>query len=219
MRTPRRACLDRPIVLDKTRPSNFVGRSAAVAEALGLLTDTRLLTLVGPGGVGKTRLALRVAAAGLHDYRDGAWLVDLASLREPHLVATAAASALRLPEVGGRSGLDMLRAGLAGRQLLLVLDNCEHLVEACAELVSALLRGCPHVRVLATSREPLGVVGEVRWHVPPLTVPGGATPDGEAAQLFVERARATQPGFTVNEANAASVAEICCRLDGIPLAR
>jgi predicted ATPase/DNA-binding NarL/FixJ family response regulator len=213
-------------VADRDRPphnlpaelSSFVGRSAAVAEALELLTDTRLLTLVGPGGVGKTRLALRVTAAGLHEYPDGAWLVDLAPLREPHLVATAAVSAVRLPEVAGRSTLDVLRVGLAGRRLLLILDNCEHLVEACAEVATALLHACHDLRILATSREPLGVAGEVRWPVPPLGVPGGAAPDGEAVQLFVERARAAQPGFILNEANAASVAEICRRLDGIPLA-
>ena len=198
--------------------SSFIGRSAAVAEVLELLAGTRLLTLVGPGGVGKTRLALRVAAAGRHANPDGAWLVDLAPLREPHLVATAAVSALRLPEVAGRSPLEVLRMGLAGRRLLLILDNCEHLVAACAELATALLRACHDLRILATSREPLGVAGEVRWSVPPLRLPDGAAPEGEAVQLFVERARAAQPGFTVHQANAASVVEICRRLDGIPLA-
>jgi predicted ATPase/DNA-binding CsgD family transcriptional regulator/transcriptional regulator with XRE-family HTH domain len=198
--------------------SSFVGRSVAVAEAVELLAHTRLLTLVGPGGVGKTRLALRIAAAGLAAYPDGAWLVDLAPLREPHLVATAVVSAVRLPEVAGRSALEVLRVGLAGRRLLLILDNCEHLVGACAELATALLRACHELRILATSREPLGVAGEVRWSVLPLRLPDGAAPEGEAVQLFVERARAARPDFTLNETNAASVVEICSRLDGIPLA-
>jgi predicted ATPase/DNA-binding CsgD family transcriptional regulator/Tfp pilus assembly protein PilF len=207
--------------------SGFVGRERETAEVARRLGATCHLTLTGAGGIGKTRLALRVAhdlaAGGV--YADGVWLVELASLGAPDLAPRLVASVLGAPEQPGRSPADALVAALAPRELLLVLDNCEHAIEACAELVARLLTDCPRLRVLATSREALGVPGEVAWSVPPLGLPddrAARTLTGiaaaEAVRLFVERAAAALPPFALTADNAPAVAEICRRLDGIPLA-
>jgi predicted ATPase/DNA-binding XRE family transcriptional regulator len=205
--------------------STFVGREQELGEVQALVRRHRLATLTGAGGCGKTRLALR-AAADLFDadaFADGAWLVDLAPIADSALIARAALTALGAREVPGHAALDTLVDFLHARTTLLVLDNCEHLVVACAGLADALLRACPGLRVLATSREPLGVPGEAVWRVPSLGVPppGAADADvgrSEAVRLFTERARLVQPGYAVTAANAAAVAQLCRRLDGIPLA-
>jgi predicted ATPase len=207
--------------------SSFVGRERQVADVKRLLADTRLLTLTGPGGVGKTRLALEVArdldGGGL--VADGAWFVGLAPLADAALVPQETAAALGIREEAGRPILETLQDALRPSRLLLVLDNCEHLVDACAELADALLHACPLLTILATSREVLNIAGEAVWPVPPLLVPAQATtwsPDVllrlEAVRLFVERARTAVPAFALSDANAAAVAEVCTRLDGLPLA-
>jgi predicted ATPase/DNA-binding CsgD family transcriptional regulator len=205
--------------------SSFVGREREVAEVKDRLTDTRLLTLTGSGGCGKSRLALVVASELVDSFEDGAWWVALASLSDPALVPQAVASALGVREAPGRSITDVLRERLETEDLLLVLDNCEHLIDACAALADTLLRACPDLRILATSREALGVAGETSWLVPSLSVPDPRDPPSaeqlvryEAIRLFVERARAVSSHFEVTEENAPAVARVCERLDGIPLA-
>jgi non-specific serine/threonine protein kinase len=214
---PPALCHNLPVQL-----TSFIGREQELAEVQELLASTRLLTLTGTGGVGKTRLALQVAAAQIDRYPQGVWMVGLAPLADPSLVPGAVLAALDVPEQPGRLPLATLLDALRTRQLLLVLDNCEHLLDACAGLTEALLRACPGLRILATSREPLGLAGETRYRVPSLAVPGpdqAASPTAVArcvaVRLFVERARAVQPAFALS---AAAVAEVCARLDGIPLA-
>ena len=215
--------------------TSFVGRRREVAEVKRNLValTTRLLTLTGTGGCGKTRLALQVATEMLEVYRDGVWTVDLAALAEPALVPQAVAAALGVREAPERPLVETLGAHLQPCHVLLVLDNCEHLLDVCAALVETLLDGCPALQVLATSREPIGARGEVIWRVPSLTVPEEQT-DGErprrargvpasitasdAVQLLVARAQVRQRSFHLTARNAAAVAEICRRLDGIPLA-
>ena len=209
--------------------TSFVGREWERTEVSGLLRGTssrcRLLTLTGVGGCGKTRLALEVAAALLEEQPDGAWLVELAALADPLLVPQAVATTLGLRETPDRPLLETLVASLEARHLLLVLDNCEHLLEPCAMLCQALLQRCPALRILATSREALGVLGETTWRVPSLSVadPGQMPPLAdlapyEAVQLFVERARASRLEFRLTAGNATQVVTICWHLDGIPLA-
>jgi predicted ATPase/DNA-binding CsgD family transcriptional regulator len=205
--------------------TSFVGRRREVAEAKRVLSASRLVTLTGVGGVGKTRLALRVAAQARRAFDAGVWLVELDQLQEPSLVVQTVAASLGVREQSGDPPLARLTDFLAARQLLLVLDNCEHLVDAVAKLVDALLRSCPRLRVLATSREQLGVTGEVTLPVPPLSVPGPRLPHStrglaqfDAVALFVERAAATMPALRLTEDNQIAVAEICHRLDGLPLA-
>ncbi len=207
--------------------TSFVGREAEQGTARALLAGSRLLTLTGAGGCGKTRLALRLADALVVDYPDGVWLVELAALAagdaDQLLVARAVASVLGLREEPGSTLADDLAAFLAPRHLLLLLDNCEHLIAPCADLVAGLLERCPELRVMATSREALGVPGEVVYRLASLTVPPAGTsaaglPFYEAATLFLERARAVRPGFTASPDTAAAIAGICIRLDGIPLA-
>jgi predicted ATPase/class 3 adenylate cyclase len=208
--------------------TSFIGRESEMEEVQRLLGATRLLTLTGAGGTGKTRLALQVAAELLSEYPEGAWFVDLSPLTEGALVPQAVAAVLSVREEPGRPAVQTLVEALQARKLLLLLDNCEHLLPACGELVTALLRRCPGVRVLATSREGLGITGEQLYRAPSLALPEhrpGAVrpaPDAllqyEAVRLFGERARASLPSFTVTNANAAAVAEVCHRLDGIPLA-
>jgi predicted ATPase/DNA-binding CsgD family transcriptional regulator len=208
-----------------TELTSFVGRQQEVAEAVNLLASSRLLTLTGAGGVGKTRLALRAARDSVHAFPDGVWLTEFAPLVEPAAVPQAVASVLGLRERPGRLLIETLRAFVAQRQLLLVLDNCEHLVDACAELAAALVGAGRGLRVLATSREPLRIPGEVTWRVPSLAVPK-ATLAGSPAdlmqyagiELFVDCARAAQPNFTLTQHNARAVADISTRLDGLPLA-
>jgi non-specific serine/threonine protein kinase len=205
--------------------TSFVGRRKELVELPGVLTSSRLLSLTGAGGVGKTRLAVRLACGLVNEFPDGVWLVDLAPLSVPDLVAQTIATVLGVREGPQRSARDVLLDTLRDRALLLVLDNCEHLIAACADLVAALLREAPTVRILATSREPLGVSGEIVCRVPSLSlpealasVPVDALIDCEATQLFIERASAVDPAFAPTPDNADSIARICRRLDGIPLA-
>jgi len=188
--------------------TSFVGRERERVELAQLLDRARLVTLTGPGGCGKTRLALEAAADAIPRVPDGAWLVDLAGLDDPALVAQAAALAVGVPIPAARSAQDALVAHLAPRETLIVLDNCEHLIDACAGLTEELLRAGPGVRVVATSREALRCAGEVAWRVPSLA---------EAERLFCERAAAARPGFDA-AGHGGVVAEICRRLDGMPLA-
>jgi predicted ATPase len=203
----------------------------SVRPTLGatLARGARLLTVTGPGGAGKTRLALEVAADLTAHYQDGVWLVELATLAEPTLVPQAVAAVVVVREARDQPLDETLIQALQPRHLLLVLDNCEHLAAACARLVEALLRACPRLQVLATSREPLGLAGELVWPVPPLVTPDptqparGATPFAsllayESVRLFVERARAAAPGFEPSPDDAAAIARICYHLDGVPLA-
>jgi non-specific serine/threonine protein kinase len=190
-----------------------------------LLADSRLVTLTGPGGSGKTRLALQVAADVLERFPKGVWLVELAPLTDPGLVPQAVASVLGVRESPGRLLVDLLVDYLRTRELLLVLDNCEHVVESAARLAGALLRGCGALRLLATSREPLAVAGEVSYRVPPLSYPDlraalsmETLMRSDAAKLFLERAALSNPRFVLSEANAPAVAQVIQRLDGIPLA-
>src|SRR6516225_9643420 len=205
--------------------TSFVGRRGELAEVRRLLAGSRLVTLTGVGGVGKTRLAVRAAAGLRRAFRDGVWLVQLDQLRDPALVAQAVAGALGLQDRAGYAPAAALAEYLAGRQLLLVLDNCEHLVDAAAKLADLLLRAAAELRVLATSREALTMTGETVLAVPPLPVPEARQPLAAAelgvfpaVRLFAERAAQVVPGFAVTEANVAAVAGICRRVDGLPLA-
>ncbi|HEX6711704.1 MAG TPA: tetratricopeptide repeat protein, partial [Rubrobacter sp.] len=207
--------------------SSFVGREREMVKVKRALSMTRLLTLTGVGGTGKTRLAIEVARDLAGAYPDGVWLVELAPLSEPRLVAQEVANALGVQERPGQSLVDTLSEAIAGKEVLLLLDNCEHVVEEAARLVDALLASCPRLKALATSREPLGVTGEVHWAVPPLSLPDGTT-DGELAadalmryeaiRLFVDRARLRLPDFGLAQENAGAVARVCRKLEGIPLA-
>jgi predicted ATPase/class 3 adenylate cyclase/DNA-binding CsgD family transcriptional regulator len=192
--------------------TSFVGRGAEGSDVRQLVCDNRLVTLTGAGGVGKTRLAIQVADQLAGGFGGGAWYVDLAPITDPELVPLAAARALGLPDQPGRSTMDTLTRFVADRRMLIVLDNCEHLLDASAALVNALLGACTALSLLATSREPIGVPGEVSWRVPSLSLAD------EAAELFADRARHARPDFTVGDEDAAAVGEICARLDGIPLA-
>ena len=205
--------------------TTFVGREHELAAVKDELAGTRLLTLFGIGGVGKTRLSLQVAAEVIANHPDGVWFVELAPISDARLVPQAVATVLGVREEPGRSIQDALLQHVRDRSLLLVLDNCEHVIDACAALVHQLLQASAGVSILASSRERFNIAGETVHPVPPLAVP---TPDGqpsadaagasEAVRLFVERARATQPNFALTDRNTPAVVEICRRLDGIPLA-
>jgi predicted ATPase/DNA-binding CsgD family transcriptional regulator len=204
--------------------TSFVGREREAAEVRRLLDETRLLTLTGTGGVGKTRLALEVATRSAGQYRDGAWLVELAPVADPRRAPKAVAEVLGVREESGQPILATLLAAIRSRRLLLVLDNCEHLVEACARLADSLLRQCPQVQILATSREALRIPGETTWRVPSLGLPGHGAGQleevaaTEAVRLFVDRAKSVQPSFALTDQNAPAMAQVCRQLDGIPLA-
>ncbi|MFE5700770.1 protein kinase [Rhodococcus koreensis] len=204
--------------------TSFVGRRREMTKTRNLLASSRLVTLTGIGGVGKTRLALHAAADVQRTFDDGVCLVDLSELNDPALLPNTAAAALSLRNQSDRPYQEVLADYLATRNLLLVLDNCEHLVDAVAMLVRELLRACPELHILATSREPLDIGGEATLRVPPLTVPGLDRPPSlralaryEAVALFVERATAAVPDFELTEDNYQAVAEICHQLDGLPL--
>jgi predicted ATPase/class 3 adenylate cyclase len=205
--------------------TSFIGREHELSEIRKLLRETRLLTLLGLGGIGKTRLSLHAAAEAMVDYPDGVWFVELAPLADGRLVPQAVASVLGVREEAGRPVLEALLKYAKDRRLLLILDNCEHLVHACAELATQLLQSGPHLKVLASSRESLRVAGEAVFPVPALAVPDPyqkfkhtALEQYAAARLFIDRTVAAQPAFEVTASNATAVAEICRRLDGIPLA-
>jgi predicted ATPase/class 3 adenylate cyclase/DNA-binding CsgD family transcriptional regulator len=192
--------------------TSFVGRDVVLTQLRELLAQNRVVTLTGAGGVGKTRLAIQVAAGMAGEFSDGVWYVDLAPITDPELVPVTVARALGLPDQPGRSTMESLLRFVRDRQLLVVLDNCEHLLDASAELVVALLGGAAELTLLATSREAIGVPGEVSWRVPSLSLAD------EAIELFTDRARHARPDFAVSNDNAAALAEICARLDGVPLA-
>ncbi len=205
--------------------TSFVGRRTELAQIGDPLGRVRLLTLTGAGGCGKTRLALQAAADALDRHPDGVWWIELARLADPTLLPAAVIGALGLREVPGRALLATLIEHLRERRAVVVLDNCEHLLAACAQLADALLRACPSLTILATSRAPLGVPGEVTWRVPSMSLP--AEPQREpiealrlsdAVALFIDRATQVRPNFAITAANAPAVAQICFDLDGIPLA-
>lgn len=210
--------------------TSFIGRESEIRAVQNQLAQVRLLTLTGPGGVGKTRLSLQVAADCADQFANGVWFVELAALSQPALVAQRVATVLGLQEPTGRTILEVLQEYVRDKELLILLDNCEHLIDACAQLSDALLKIAPRLKILATSREALGIRGEITYPVPSLSFP--KTPSAlsentnematlaqfEAVQLFVERARMVQPAFAITRANAAALVEICQRLDGIPLA-
>jgi predicted ATPase/DNA-binding CsgD family transcriptional regulator len=205
--------------------TSFVGRKRELSEVTDALSTTRLLTLTGSGGCGKTRLAAAAAAAALERFPGGAWWVELGPLADPDAVGPALGDALGIKPLPAQSPLEAVVAGLSATRALIVLDNCEHLVEACATTAEALLRGCPALTVMATSRAPLGVAGETDWRVPSLSLPGEDEPpqpvaavQSDGVGLFVERAEKVLPDFAVDAENAMIVARICRELDGIPLA-
>src|SRR5579871_2074681 len=208
-----------------SQATSFVGRTAELAELNALVSGgSRLITIAGPGGIGKSRLALQAAADALDGTGDGVWLAELAPVTEPELVAHAAAAALRVGEAPGRPMLGTLTDAISDRDLLLILDNAEQVLGAVAELADAVIRSCPRVCLLVTSREPLGISGEHVFRVPGLTVPpaglaaAGRLAAFESVQLFAAHAAMYRQGFIVDDASAAAVAAICVRLDGIPLA-
>jgi predicted ATPase/class 3 adenylate cyclase len=204
--------------------NSFIGRERELTEVAELLAQHRLITLLAMGGIGKSRLAVQLGAQLLDRYPDGVWLVELAALTDPQSVPQALATVLGLRDEPGTSLIDTLINHLRERQLLILLDNCEHLVDACAQLAKTLLQRTTGVRVLATSRDPLAIAGEMSVPLQPLSVPGaGQAPveallQHDAIRLFVDRARATQPAFSLDARTAHAVVEICTRLDGIPLA-
>lgn len=209
------------------RLTSFIGRTPELNALAKRIISARLVTLLGPGGVGKTSLA--VESARLAEFRDGKWLVELAAIQEEAQVAKTIAAALRLPDLPGRSAIEALLTYCQNKELLLLLDNCEHLIATCAELVERLLRACPKIHILATSRESLGVDGEIEWIVAPLRTPNVQSDeqkrltiselrDFEAIDLFLERACAIKPDLVFTERNAPTIVSICTHLDGIPLA-
>jgi predicted ATPase len=212
-----------------TGVTDLVGRKPELTAIAALLGQARLVTVTGPGGVGKTRVALAAAAEAVDEYPDGVWIVELSGLRDPELLPNTVASVLGLAEQDSRSQLDTVLDYLSDREMLLILDTCEHIVDACARLADEILRAAPGVTLLATSRQPLDASGEHTQAVPPLPVPaaddtfsrqaytgdGGA---GDAVELFALRAAAAVPGFTLTPANWPGVTHLCRRLDGIPLA-
>ena len=208
-----------------TQLNTFIGREKEITEIKQAILNHRLVTLTGIGGTGKTRISLQVAAELVDQFPQGVWFVGLAPLADAELVPQTILSALEVPEQPGRTHLQVLLEYLAEKKLLLVLDNCEHLIEACAKVVEKVASHAKELKVLSTSREALGIPGEVVWHVPSLSMPDvkqlpsmEQLSQYEAVQLFIERAMLVQPHFQVTNENAPAVAQICFRLDGIPLA-
>ena len=205
--------------------TSFIGRKRELTEVKQLLSDTRLLTLTGPGGTGKTRLSLQLAADLLKQFPEGVWLIELAPLADPTLFTQTIAATLGVREQPGRSLLEALTDYVRGKHILLILDNCEHLIETCAQLAHSLLRAAPRLKILATSRETLGIAGETAYRVPSLPLPDpeqlhdlDALAQNDCVHLFMDRATAAYPSFRLKEKNAPAIADICRRLDGIPLA-
>ena len=192
--------------------TNFIGRAGQIDEVRALLRDNRLVTLTGTGGAGKTRLAIETAGQLTEEFEGGVWWVELAPVADPAVVAVTVARALRLPDQQGRSPMDTVLRFISDRKLLLLLDNCEHLLDICGETITTLLNSCPRLTILTTSRETISVAGEVNWRVPSLSV------NEEAVSLFTDRARQARPTFRAAGKDADLVADICRRLDGIPLA-
>jgi predicted ATPase/class 3 adenylate cyclase/DNA-binding CsgD family transcriptional regulator len=192
--------------------TNFVGWQTEITELQQIIADNRLVTLTGAGGAGKTRLAVQVAAQVVGEFADGVWFIDLAPITNPVVVPLTVARTLGLPDQPGRSTMEILLAFVGDRSMLLLLDNCEHLLDACGQMIVELFDACPQLTILTTSREPLGLTGELTRRVPSLSL------DDEAIELFTDRARRTRPDFRVTDDNVALVAEICQRLDGMPLA-
>jgi class 3 adenylate cyclase len=208
-----------------TQLTSFIGREKELADVKRLLPEAHLLTLIGPGGTGKTRLSIRAADEMLDQYPDGAWFVELAPILDPMLVPRTTAIVIGLREEPQRPVIDMLCDYLREKKTLLVLDNCEHLIDACARLADRILHAAPNTRILASSREGLGIAGEVTYRVPSLGLPDMAhlppvesLSQYEGVKLFIDRARNAVPSFTVTNHNAPALAQVCHRLDGIPLA-
>jgi predicted ATPase len=206
--------------------TTLIGRDQDLRRVAELVREQRVVTLVGVAGVGKTRLAVAAGRAAVADFAHGVWLVELAALADPSLLPTTIAAAVGTALGRDQPPLPALVAALGSRQVLIVLDNCEHLVTACAEVVEVIARACPRVHIMATSREPLAIAGEFVWPVAPLEIPPPVGPgrgleqvtDTASVRLFVDRARAAHPDFAVTPQNAAAVARICGGLDGLPLA-
>jgi predicted ATPase/class 3 adenylate cyclase len=201
--------------------SSFIGRDQELKEAQDELASTRLLTLVGPGGTGKTRLSIQIASEQLDRFKDGAWLVELAPITDPAFIVSSIANVFELREARGVPLISVLIDYLREKEALLVLDNCEHLVEGTASVADQLLRSCPKLKIIASTREALSVDGETIHRVPSLSLPAGPADEVmnyEATRLFVERAAKAEPRFQVTKTNAAAIVQICQRLDGIPLA-
>lgn len=204
-----------------TQLTSFIGRERELSDAQAKLAAARLLTLIGPGGTGKTRLSLQIAGEQLAYFEDGVWLVELAPIADPAFIVSTIAAVFDIREAQGIPLIDLLVDYLRARELLLVLDNCEHLVEACAHWADQLLHACPKLKIIASSREALGIDGETVYRVPSLSLPDRSSSDlmdYEATRLFVERATKAEPRFHVTAENAAAIIQICRRLDGIPLA-
>jgi predicted ATPase/class 3 adenylate cyclase len=204
--------------------STFIGRDRELSDVRALAESSRMVTLTGAGGCGKTRLSLQVAAEMLDGAGDGVWLVELAAVSDPDAVPSAISGALGIAPRPGRPALEALLDALGPQDILIVLDNCEHLIDACAKTADSLVRRCPRVHLVATSREPLGITGETIYRVPSLSLPasdgpGSVTPESsDAVALFVDRARAQGAGLTVNEETLPVIVSVCRRLDGLPLA-
>src|SRR6478672_1868476 len=203
--------------------TSFIGRRRELTEARELMSRSRLLTLAGPGGVGKTRLAMEIVSRVRKAFSDGICVVELAEVEDGAMVGSHIAAALRLPDQSNRSSLQRIADYVEDRHLLLVLDNCEHLLDAVSVLAARLLDRAARLRIVATSREPLGIFGEQVYIVPPLAAPvqaseGVTIESFDSVRLLIDRARSVDPTFEVTEANRLAVAQLCQRLDGIPLA-